>query len=307
MRPDAITLKQLRGFAAIVRTGGITAAAGALNLTAPAVSTQLRQLETSLGARLVDRGPDGMSRLTPQGEEALSAAVRVESALAGLARRIAAINAGRTGHVALGVVSTGKYFAPALVARARRDMAEVEIGLHVGNRGEIIAALAEGRIDLAIMGRPPREPAVDARVLGPHPHVIIAPPGHPLAGGQAVTPEALLAETFLAREPGSGTRILMERYLDQTGEGRPVSTFELGSNETIKQAVIAGLGIALISAHTVIAELEAGRLALVRAPGLPIVRQWFLIRPAGAAPSPAALRLADFIAAQKDLPPPVAL
>ena len=157
----------------------------------------------------------------------------------------------------------------------------MEIELRVGNRGEIIAALAEGRLDPAIMGRPPREPVVEATTLGPHPHVIVCAPDHPLAAVTRVDPATLLGETFLAREEGSGTRILMNRFLDRIGEGRLVRTVEMGTNETIKQAVMAGLGLALLSEHTMTEELRHRRLVALPMEGMPIVRQWFLVHVTG--------------------------
>lgn len=291
----AVTLKQLRALAAVVRTGSLTAAAEALSVTPPAISTQLRTLEQNVGAALMRRGGDGRNAPTAQGLELLAATQRVETALALCFRRIEALNAGHAGFVALGVVSTGKYFAPGLVAQARAALPGVEIGLTVGNRAEIIEALTGGSVDLAVMGRPPRAPAVRDDVLGEHPYVLIAPPGHPLTGRCDITPEELLEETFLLREPGSGTRILTERFLDRIGDGRPWKSIELGTNETIKQAVIAGLGVAVISAHTVAPELESGRLEAVRAPGLPIMRRWFLIHRADAELTPAGETLRRFI------------
>lgn len=291
----AVSLRQLRALAAVVRTGSLTAAAEALSVTPPAISTQLRTLEQNIGAPLLRRSRDGRSAPTAQGLELLAATQRVETALALCFRRIDALNAGKAGFVALGVVSTGKYFAPHLVALARDALPGVEIGLTVGNRAEIIDALADGSVDLAIMGRPPRAPLVRDESLGEHPYVLIAPPGHPLAGRCDVSPEALLEQTFLLREPGSGTRILTERHLDRLGDGRSWRSIELGTNETIKQAVIAGLGIAIISAHTVAQELESGRLDVVAAPGLPIMRRWFLIHRADAELTPAGETLRRFV------------
>ncbi|QDL92787.1 LysR family transcriptional regulator [Paroceanicella profunda] len=296
---NAITLKQLRALAAIVEAGTLTAAAQTLSVTAPAVSTQLRTLEAHLDVRLLHRNEGGPALPTPEGREILLAVSEVESVLERCFARIAAIRAGKAGRVALGVVSTGKYFAPGIVAAARRALPDIEVGLIVGNRGEVIEALRRRAIDLAIMGRPPREPAVEAAVLGPHPHVLIAPPEHPLAGRCDITPEALLAETFLVREPGSGTRILAERILDRIGDGQPYDTVEMNSNETIKQAVIAGLGVAIISRHTVLHELDAGRLVTLAFAGLPIERQWFLIHRAGVALSHTAAALHRFILDQK--------
>ena len=296
-RIDAVTLKQLRALAAIEAHGSVTAAAAALNVTPPAVSSQLRALEANLEAELVRRGPDAPAALTPAGREVLAAIEHVEATLENCVRRVEAAAQGRTGQVTFGVVSTGKYFAPGLIRRLRDAHPELHVSLRIGNRGAIVAALERREIDLALMGRPPASPPVEADVLGPHPHVIIAPPEHPLALREAVAAEDLLAETFLMREPGSGTRILTTRYLDRLGGGRPWRADEMGTNETIKQAVIAGLGVAFISAHTVTAELETGRLAALRAPGLPVVRDWQLIRRADMALTPAAERFRALVLA----------
>lgn len=291
----ALTLKQLRGLAAIVDAGSITAAAGVLHVTPPAVSTQLRALEEAVGARALERGPDGRIRLTPVGEELLATARKIETALDLCFQRVTAMHTGLAGYVSVGVVSTGKYFAPALVARIKRIHPEIEIGLKVGNRGEIIERLTRGEIELAIMGRPPQAPESRQDVLGEHPYVVIAPPDHRLAGKGRIEPEELLGETFLCREEGSGSRILMTRYLDRIGEGRPYRAIEMGTNETIKQAVMAGLGIAVISGHTVVPELEAGRLVTLNLEGMPIRRTWYLIRLAESEMSPVAAAFRRFL------------
>lgn len=273
----AITLKQLRALVAITESGSLTAAAEALGLTPPAVSTQLKLLEENLGTRLVMRGNDGKTSLTSAGQEVLRSTRQVEAALTSCYERVKSIRQGKYGYLGIGVVSTGKYFAPHLVSAFQRENPDIQVGLRIGNREEIIALVMEGAVDVAIMGRPPRAPVVTAEILGPHPHIFIAPRGHRLANGCDVSPDDLLAETFLVRERGSGTRILMERLLDRLGEGRPYQTLDMGTNETIKQAVMAGLGIALISGHTVASELADGRLVQLKVKGVPIVRQWFLM------------------------------
>ncbi|MFN3525528.1 MAG: LysR substrate-binding domain-containing protein, partial [Paracoccus sp. (in: a-proteobacteria)] len=131
--------------------------------------------------------------------------------------------------------------------------------------------------------------------IGPHPHIIIAAPDHPLAAMDPVTPDDLLTQTFLSREEGSGSRNLMTRFLDRIGEGTPWRAVEMGTNETIKQAVIAGLGIALISQHTCTEELRAGRLVALSAIGLPIQRSWYLLHRADRTLSPATQRIHDRI------------
>ncbi len=290
----SITLKQIRALAAINQAGSLTSASEALHLTTPAVSAQLRALETNLEAKMFNRGPDGRFLITETGKEVLSTTEDIEATLKKCYTRVNALKAGKIGHISLGVVSTAKYFAPSLVMKAREAFPGLDIDLKIGNREDIIQALRRNEFDLTIMGRPPRSPAVEAHGLGDHPHLIIAPPEHPLAGREKVNPEELLAETFLTRELGSGTRILTERYLDRIGDGATYNRYELGTNETIKQAVIAGLGVALISAHTVMAELDSGRLVRLKAPGLPLIRQWFVSYRKDRTLSAAAYRIREF-------------
>lgn len=293
--PKSITLKQLRALAAIVETGSITAAAGKLHVTPPAVSTQLKTLEDSVCAQVMSRGPDGKTALTPVGEELLSTVNKIETALEQSFERIRALNEGLAGYVSIGVVSTGKYFAPGLVADLKQRHPEIDIGLKVGNRNYIVEMLTRGAIEMCIMGRPPQDPAVDHVTLGDHPYIIICPPDHPLADMDEVPAEKLLRETFLTREEGSGTRITMRRFLDQIGEGRPYRTVEMGTNETIKQAVMAGLGIGMISAHTIVPELQQGRLKYLRMEGLPVIRSWYLVKLKGVQLSPTAQAFHDFL------------
>lgn len=298
-RLASLTLKQLRALEAVERTGSISRASEELGLTAPAVHSQLRALDQTFGCVLLSREGAGKFHATPEGAALLQAWATAEAGFRRALQRIDALQKGMAGSVVLGVVSTGKYFAPGIVARLRKACPEIEIVLEVGNRDTIIAALQDGVLDLAIMGRPPREPAVEALSIGDHPHVLIAPPDHPLAGNADLTADDVLGETILMREPGSGTRILATRFLDRIGEGKPYARAEMNSNETIKQAVIAGLGIALISYHTVAEELRSGRLATLDLPGLPIMRHWFLLNRADRPATGATRTVRDFIAAER--------
>lgn len=287
-RIDAVTLRQLRALAAVAETGSITGAAEVLGLSTPAVHAQIRNLETALSVPLLQRASaTAGSQPTPEAVLVIEAARRIDIVLQGCASQIAAIKTGHAGRVTLGVVSTAKYFAPRLVARLKRICPEIEVVLREANRGGIVADLDRQVIDLAIMGRPPRQPEVSATPVGPHPHGLIAPPDHPLVG-RSVSIDDLMDQSMITREDGSGTRILMTRYLDSQAEGREFDLTVMGSNETIKQAVMAGLGLAFLSLHTVTDELQQGRLVLLDAPGLPLVRQWFLVHPATAQLSPAA-------------------
>lgn len=292
---DAITLKQLRALAAVDQAGSLTGASVLLNVTTPAVSAQLRLLEDNLGAPLLIRDGGGPPRLTDEGRCILETVNKIEHILGRCDERLSALREGKAGHVALGVVSTGKYFAPRLIKQAQILMPGIEFSLHIGNREQIRQALVEERVDAAIMGRPPRHPPVEAIGLGDHPYVLIASPDHPLAAKQPLVPDDLLDQTFLCREPGSGTRILTDRFIDEVGNGQLIRTMELGTNETIKQGVMADLGIAIISGHTVAQELQTGRLVLLELPGLPLHRQWYLIRRLGSHQSQALIKFQEFL------------
>jgi molybdate transport repressor ModE-like protein len=276
---DAITLRQLRALAAVVRYGSMAAAGRELGLTTPAIHSQIKALEEALGLPLVNRHGDSQGAgATLAGQVMLKAAARMDAALQQGVQQVLAYRDGRAGRVMLGVVSTAKYFAPRLVKILRTLHPEIEVVLQVGNREEILGEMERMHFDLAIMGRPPRMPPNEAWPLGPHPHGLIAPPDHPLAGVTGLTASDFSGETFIAREPGSGTRILMMRYVEKLVEGTPHSVVEMGSNETIKQAVMAGLGISFLSLHTVADELRNGSLVTLSAPGLPVERHWFLVR-----------------------------
>jgi DNA-binding transcriptional LysR family regulator len=208
----------------------------------------------------------------------LTAAARMDAALQQAVQQVLAYRDGRAGRVTLGVVSTAKYFAPRLVKVLRTLHPEIDVVLEVGNREAILGDMDRMHFDLAIMGRPPRMPPNEAWPIGPHPHGLIAPPDHPLASAKSLTASDFAGETFIAREPGSGTRILMKRYLERMLDGTAFSVVEMGSNETIKQAVMAGLGLAFLSLHTAADELRNGSLVTLPAPGLPVERNWFLVR-----------------------------
>ena len=271
----AITLKQLRALSAVARAGTVSGAAEALHLTPPAVAAQLRRLEEGTAMPLFDKTDRGL-RPTAAGAELLRAAAAIEAVIDETAQALVALDSVERGRVDVGVVSTAKYFAPQALAAFMRAHPGVDLHLHVGNRGETIAALERFDLDLAVMGRPPQGFPVEATAIGPHPHVVIAPPDHPLTRRDVVGLEDLRAEAFLLREEGSGTRLLVAMLFEQVG--LPPRLTEIGSNETIKQAVMAGMGLALLSAHTIAYEVRDGRLAILRVQGLPLVREWFVVR-----------------------------
>lgn len=293
-----LTFKQLRALSETVRHGSVTGAAKALHVTPPAITTQLKLLEESVGAPLFDRSAEGFQP-TEIGQELLEAALDIDRLVARAADRIGALRSGAAGSLVFGVVSTAKYLAPFIVAGFQRVHPNIRVKLVVGNRSEIIHGLERNEYDLLIMGRPPTHVPVEAAVLSDHPHILIGPPDHRLVGDPDILVEDLLEERFLARERGSGTRLLMDRFLERIGGGRHFDIVEMGTNETIKQAVMAGLGIALISGHTCLAELKDGRLAALPATGLPFIRQWFLIHRSDRTLTKAAATLKEFILASR--------
>jgi LysR family transcriptional regulator, low CO2-responsive transcriptional regulator len=289
-----VTLRQLRALAAVVDAGTITRAAEALHVTAPAVTQQLQKLEAYAGMPLFERTPDGI-RATEAGDEILSTAARIENALGQCAEALELVGGITHGRVAVGLVSTAKYFAPRVLADFLKTHPDVDIRVRFGNRAEIMTALRDFDLDFAVTGRPPKEFETNSVVIGDHPHIVIAAPDHPLASRKRLPFSALAGERFLLREQGSGTRLLMRRLFAGAGLN-PDLGLELGGNETIKQAVMAGLGIALISAHTVTAELAEARLVALRVTGLPVVRQWFIVRQQSKRLLPVARELWDFFA-----------
>jgi DNA-binding transcriptional LysR family regulator len=291
-----VSIRQLRALAALDAEGSITAAAGRLHLTQPAVTLQLRNLQALAGLPLIQRTGDGMV-LTDAGREVLALTERIEAAMVACATSLEMLAGKTAGRISIGAVSTAKYFVPFAISGFSKLHPEIEVRLTIGNRQEIGAALRGYDLDFAIMGRPPVDIEMDVQLIGDHPHVIIAPTAHPLARKSRLSLGDLAKQTFLTREPGSGTRGLMEQLFDSAGV-RPTIGMEMSSNETIKQAVIAGLGIAFISAHTVATELDERRLVMLDVVGLPIVRQWFVVSRKDKVLLPPAQAMRQFLGAQ---------
>lgn len=272
----APTTKHLRIVAEIAKSGKISTAANALGVTGPAVTLQLQQLETMVGMPLFERERRQM-RPTAAGQLLADCAQQVDDRIKACVRSLEELGGLRSGRIHVGVVSTAKYFAAPALGGFKRVHPELDLRLLVANRSEVLKSLASLETDLAVMGRPPEDVKVESVVLGDHPHVVIAARNHPLAAKRQIPLERLADETMLMREVGSGTRILTERLLAEAAV-RPRNFMEISSNETIKQAVMAGLGVALISGHTIAAEIDTGRLAVLDVVGLPAMRKWHLVR-----------------------------
>lgn len=288
-----LTIRQLRALAAVQAAGSITAAASQLHLTQPAVTLQLRNLQALAGLPLIQRTGEGML-LTDAGREVWRLTARVEAALLDCEQSLDMIAGRSSGRVSIGAVSTAKYFVPFAIAAFSRKFPKIDVMLRIGNREEIREALRGYDLDIAVMGQPPADVEVEMRLLGKHPHIIVAAAGHRLSSRRTLAATDLADETFITREPGSGTRMLMEQFFQKARLKANIG-MEMDSNETIKQAVIAGLGIAFISRHTVSHELKQRRLVALRVTGLPVMRQWHAIRRADKVLLPPAQAMLEFL------------
>ena len=270
-----VTLRQMRVFAAVARHLSFTRAAQELHLTQPAVSQQVSLLEAEVGMPLFEKSGRRI-RLAPAGMELLRYATQVTELLREAGEALAALRGLKTGVLKLGAVSTAKYFAPTLLSAFTPQYPQVTIKFTVANREEIVKLLGANELDLVIMGRPPRELDTTAEPFARHPFVIIAAADHPLTRRHRIPLKSLARESFIIREQGSGTRASMEHVFRERGVTFRAS-MEVSSNETIKQAVMAGMGLSFISSHTIGLESDTGKLAILDVVGLPIVRDWYVI------------------------------
>lgn len=270
-----VTLRQLKIFDVAASELSFTRAADALCLTQPAVSMQIKLLEEEVGLELFTKQGKKLF-LSEAGNELLRHTRSVLAHLEIASESLAALRGEHSGRLHLGVVSTANYFAPALLAAFREQHPGVQVKLTVDRRESILGLLKDHKIDLAITGHPPNEAEVDAEVFARHPHFIVARADHPLVGQRHLRWAALRGESFIFREQGSATRNLLEYLLQQESMNVEIA-FQLLGNETVKQAVIAGLGISLLSAHAFKIELEAGHMAILDLTGMPMMMDWYLL------------------------------
>ena len=287
-----LTFHQLRLLLAVSREGSVSRAAQRLHLTQPTLSAQLRQLAEQVGLPLFERVGRKL-HLTAAGRVVLDTAARVEQELENLDETLAELRGDVVGRLRLAVVSTAETFIPRLLGDFRRERPAVEVSLVVLNRDAVIRRLADNLDDLYIMSRPPQAPPVVATPFLSNPLVVVAAAEHPLAGRETLQIEALAAEEFVLREPGSGTRQAAEHFFAAHGLAlRP--RLELGSNEAVKQAVAGGLGLSLLSAHALAHAVDEG-IAVLRVEGTPLPTQWQVVYPAGKRLSPLAGAFLEFL------------
>lgn len=288
-----VTLRQLQVFEAVARHLSFTRAAEELYLTQPAVSMQVKQLEGAVGLPLFEQlgkrihlteAGRAMQRYSRVVAEQLREAQQVIEELKGI----------EGGRLQITVASTVNYFATRLLSAFCQRYKGVHVSLDVTNRENLLRQLETNETDIVLMGQPPEELDAVAEPFMDNPLVVIAPPDHPLTHRRKIPLSELRHETFLMRERGSGTRMAMERFFSEKGI-KPSSSIEMTSNEAIKQSVEAGLGLGIVSAHTVELELEVERLKILDVESFPIMRRWYVVHRRGKRLSAAATAFKDFV------------
>ncbi|MCW8836049.1 MAG: LysR family transcriptional regulator [Rhodospirillales bacterium] len=270
------TFRQLRVFDAIVRNGSFTRAAEEMHLTQPTLSMQVKKISDSIGLPLFEHIGKKVY-LTEAGRtlhtmcrEVLDSAERFNMALADLKGL-------KQGRLQLAAVTTAEFFLPRLLGPFCNAYPGIEVSLEIYNRYQILDRLKDNADDLYVFGHPPEGIEVDAVQFLDNPMYVVAPSDHPLVGRKRITMKTIFKEPFLFREPNSGTRLALERFFAEHGH-RPTVRMELGSNEAIKQGVLGGLGLAILSRYAI--DNVKGLTAL-NVEGFPFKRHWYLLRLAG--------------------------
>ncbi len=287
------TLRQLQIFEKVASHLNYSRAAEELYLSQPAVSMQIKQLEGHIGLPLLEQMGKKIF-LTEAGRELFRYSRNIAQQLAEMEAAFDEMKGLGRGRLTLSVVNTANYFTPRLLARFRQHHPDINMILQVANRDAVLKQLADNSTDLAIMGRPPEGLDLNAEPFMDNPLVVIAAPDHPLAGLKRVKFAQLAQETFLSREPGSGTRSAMERVFAER-HVQPRISMEMETNEAIKQAVQAGMGLGILSLHSIELELETRRLAMLDVEHFPLLRHWFVVHRSNKRLSGAALAFKEFL------------
>ena len=290
-----ITLRQLTVLEAVARNLSFTKAAEELHLTQPAVSMQIKQIEESIGLPLFEQMGKKVF-LTQAGQELYTYSRAIQQQLDEAETVIENLKGVKRGKLTIAVASTANYFAPHILAAFNDQYEGITFSLDVTNRAGLLQHLDNNDTDVAIMGRPPAGMDVEAFEFMDNPLVVIAPPNHPLLKQQEIPISTLLKETFILREQGSGTRFAIERFFAEH-DARVSATMDMSSNEAIKQAVQAGLGLGILSLHTLEMELTLKRLALLDVESFPIIRKWYIVHRTGKRLSPVATAFKEFLLA----------
>lgn len=272
------TLRQLQVFEAVARLGSFTRAAEELFLAQPTVSMQLKKLAETVGAPLFEQVGIRI-QMTDVGREVYAACQEVFGTLANLEMKLADMKGLKRGHLRLAVITSAKYLAPHLLGRFCQRYPGVDVALKVTNRERLLERIASHEDDLYLLGQPPEQFEVEAHPLISNPLVVMAGRHHPLVGVPNIPLKRLLEEPFIMREPGSGTRAAVIRLFESKKLKPPVAHMEFSSNEAIKHAVVAGLGITVLSLHSLVLEGTSGPIAILDVQGFPIQRHWYVVHP----------------------------
>ena len=272
------TLRQLQVFEAIVRHGNFTRASEELFLSQPTVSMQVKKLAEAMGLPLFEQSGRSV-KPTQVAQELYEACRTIFEALANLEVKVAEIKGIKRGRLRLCVVTTAKYIAPELLGEFSQLHKGIEVSLKVTNRDRVIDRMQVNEDDLYMMGQAPSdELRVEAFPFAANPLLVMAPRNHPLVGEKNIPLSRIIEEPLILREPGSGIRDATLRKFAEAGL-QPKIRMVLGSNEAIKHAVVGGLGLAVLSLHTLTLEGSDGPVAVLDVEGFPIQRQWFLVYP----------------------------
>lgn len=293
------TLRQLKVFESVARNLSFTRAAEELHLTQPTVSIQLKQLGDIAGMPLLEQVGKRIY-LTDAGRELLKVCHEIFEGLARFEMLVSDMKGVKAGKLRLAVITTAKYFVPRLLGLFCQRYPGIDVSLKVTNRERVLQRMADNQDDLYVLGQPPEHMEVELEPFLENPLVVLAPRSHPLARETHIPLARLAEEAFLMREPGSGTRLATERFFGEHGLKIKVR-MELGSNEAIKQAVAGGLGIAVLSAHTLALERSAEDLVLLDVDGFPIRRHWYIAYPKDKQPSVVAQAFLDFLREESKL------
>jgi DNA-binding transcriptional LysR family regulator len=287
------TLQQLRLFESVARNQSFTRAAEEVHLTQPAVSIQVKRLEENIGSPLFEHVGKRL-HLTIAGQEVYDACREILGRMRALEGALDALRGEVAGPLPIAVVSSAKYFLPYLLGSFVRRHPRVEPRLKVTNRANLLSRLNANEDDLYIMGQVPDSLSVEVYPFLENVLVVVASPDHPLAGKKNVTLSRISKERFIGREPGSGTRKAVEELFAEQGL-KVVPYIELGSGEAIKQGVMAGLGIAVLSLHSLRLELASKELCVLDVEGFPLRRRWYAVHRKGKRLSMATTTFLEFL------------
>ena len=288
-----VTLHQLKVFEVAARHSSFTRAAEELYLTQPTVSMQIKQLTRLVGLPLFEQIGKKLY-LTEAGRQLYATCQEIFAHLNRFDMTVADLKGLKQGRLSLAVVTTAKYIVPRLLGPFCRRYPGIDISLEVTNHDQIELRMAENRDDLYIMSQVPPSPELDSRPFLENPLIVLAPREHPLAGQTRIPLSQLANESFIMRESGSGTRRSVQKLFDRAGITLQVK-MELAGNETIKQAIAGGLGISVLSRHTLALDGETHQFAILDVEGFPIANQWYVVTLKDKHPSIVALTFLEYL------------